>query len=89
MAKLTDAQLATNSLVVKNETVSKANTATRVGTLFEDFKDSKANKDDALGVVVHGATAGTARPTNYDVVMWIGSVEPTNAINDDIWQSTV
>jgi hypothetical protein len=48
-----------------------------------------AFKSTAMGVIVHGATAGTARPTGYAVVTWIGSVEPTNAINDDIWYSTV
>lgn len=39
-------------------------------------------------VVVHGATAGTARPTNATVVQWIGSVEPSNAQNGDLWIST-
>jgi hypothetical protein len=48
-----------------------------------------AFKDTAMGVIVHGATAGTARPTGYAVVTWIGSVEPTNATNNDIWYSTV
>ena len=40
---------------------------------------------NATGIVVHGATAGTSRPTIFDVVIWIGSVEPTNAANDDLW----
>lgn len=39
--------------------------------------------------VVHGATAGTARPTKTDgIVLWIGSVEPTNAENNDLWVDT-
>lgn len=38
--------------------------------------------------VVHGATAGTARPTGATYVEWVGSVEPTNAINDDTWVNT-
>jgi phage-related tail fiber protein len=41
-----------------------------------------------MGVIFHGATSGTTRPS-YTVVTWIGSVEPTNAINNDIWYSTV
>ena len=38
--------------------------------------------------VVHGATADTARPTGYASVMWMGSVEPTNAENNDVWIDT-
>lgn len=38
-------------------------------------------------VVEHGATAGTARPT-ADIVHWIGSVEPLNALDGDIWTDT-
>lgn len=41
--------------------------------------------------VNHGATAGTARPTigsnntAAPLVIWVGSVEPTNALATDIW----
>ena len=34
--------------------------------------------------VVHGATAGTARPTGYAGVIWYGSVQPTNAVAPDL-----
>ena len=50
--------------------------------------DDKADSANAMGSVVHGSTAGTARPTGYNVITWIGSVEPTNAENDDIWIDT-
>lgn len=50
--------------------------------------DDKAESANAMGVVVHGATAGTARPTGYNVITWIGSVEPTNATDDDTWIDT-
>jgi hypothetical protein len=43
---------------------------------------------NALGVVVHGSTAGTARPSGFAVIHWIGTVEPTNAVNGDIWTDT-
>ena len=43
---------------------------------------------NGMGVVVHGATAGTARPTGFAQVIWVGSVEPTNAVNDDVWVDT-
>ena len=38
----------------------------------------------------HGATAGTDRPTTKSdvIVLWIGSVEPTNAENNDLWVDT-
>lgn len=39
--------------------------------------------------VFHGATAGTARPTGYTHVTWVGSVEPTNANTaNDLWIDT-
>lgn len=43
---------------------------------------------NAMGSMYHGATAGTARPSGFNIVTWIGSVEPTNAINNDIWINT-
>lgn len=45
-------------------------------------------KSETKAVVNHGATAGTARPSGYGSVEWIGSVEPTNAINGDTWIDT-
>lgn len=39
--------------------------------------------------VVHGADNSVARPlTAQSVVVWVGSVEPLNAVNNDIWVST-
>lgn len=44
---------------------------------------------DQMQVVVnHGATAGTSRPAGATYVKWVGSVEPTNASNDDEWWDT-
>ena len=40
------------------------------------------------GSVVHGATADTARPSGFETVEWIGSVEPTNMANNDTWIDT-
>lgn len=42
---------------------------------------------DAVARVAHGATAGTARPTAA-LVIWIGSVEPTNRASGDLWVRT-
>lgn len=46
------------------------------------------SKTEIKGVINHGGTAGTARPTGFDSVEWIGTVEPTNATNDDTWIDT-
>lgn len=46
-----------------------------------------ADADDK-GFVEHGAVAGTARPAGFASIEWIGSVEPTNAIDGDTWIDT-
>lgn len=50
------------------------------------------NKTGALGQfeaqVVHGAVAGTARPSTSLSVMWVGTVTPTNAVNGDTYLNT-
>lgn len=38
-----------------------------------------------MGVVVHGATKATARPASFDVVVWIGTVEPEHGAENDLW----
>lgn len=39
--------------------------------------------------VFHGATGGTARPTNAGVVIWVGTATPTNANSStDFWIDT-
>lgn len=54
-----------------------------------DQSTVKARLDGfVMHTVVHGAVASTARPIGPAVVSWIGSVEPTNAINNDIWINT-
>ena len=41
--------------------------------------DSNKLATSGLGYVNHGATAGMARPTGWAAVLWLGSVEPSNA----------
>jgi hypothetical protein len=36
-------------------------------------------------VVNHGSAANTTRPSGAGAVYWIGTVEPTNALNNDLW----
>lgn len=55
MTQLTDLQLKQLSTVVKTETASKANTALRIGTLFENIIDSKTNNLSG-NTAVTGAT---------------------------------
>ncbi len=47
-----------------------------------------ADVTHTMGVVTHGASASVVRPSGFAVVTWIGSVEPTNAVNHDIWEDT-
>lgn len=47
---------------------------------------SKTGSDGTFETqVVHGSTAGTARPTTTLSVMWVGTVTPTNAANGDTY----
>ena len=37
------------------------------------------------GIVYHGSNASQARPDVEYPVMWVGSVEPINALDGDVW----
>lgn len=41
--------------------------------------------NNGKGYMNHGATAGTARPSGFASIEWLGSVEPTNMANGDTW----
>lgn len=41
--------------------------------------------NEGMGVIVHGATGATARGTIFKQYTWIGTVEPANAQDFDIW----
>ena len=76
----------------KNDEVHAA-TVARVAFRLTDADGNASSKEEMLGSlvggVVHGADNSVARPTGYAFVIWIGSVEPLNAINNDIWEVTV
>jgi len=59
-----------NAIYDKIETVGTASAISSAGGLI---------------FVNHGGTAGTSRPSVSGAVIWIGTVEPTNASNGDIW----
>lgn len=39
---------------------------------------------NAIGFVNHGATASTARPAGFVMIIWTGSVHPTNSTGIDL-----
>lgn len=67
--------------------VDTAGNLTTTGTINGRDVAADATKivNNGMGVVVHGATASTARPTGFACITWIGSVQPTNAATNDIW----
>jgi hypothetical protein len=40
---------------------------------------------DVMRVVSHGADANVARPADTAAVYWIGTVEPLQALDGDLW----
>ena len=84
-----------NSSDGTNATLVEADT-TNAGILGSDKWDeivanstkTSYTKTNVKGHVFHDSTAGTARATGFTSVEWVGSVEPTNAVNGDTWIDT-
>jgi hypothetical protein len=55
--------------------------------LFDVTGSGGAVAGGAMGAVNHGSDPDAARP-DYDVVHWVGSVEPNNALDGDLWTDT-
>jgi hypothetical protein len=70
--------------VTYNPTTKTVGLATGVGLTTT----SGALVNTGIVTVTHGSTASTARPSGAAVVYWRGSVEPTNALNGDLWYDT-
>ncbi len=69
-----------SGLVVKANNLSDlANAATARSNL------GAAAAADAVTAVNHGSNASAARPSGVTAVYWIGTVEPVNAVNGDLW----
>jgi len=69
-----------SGLVVKANNLSDlVNTTTARSNL------GAAAAADAVTAVNHGSNASTARPSGVTAVYWIGTVEPVNAVNGDLW----
>lgn len=79
---------------VKDSSITAAKVAADVATQAEldaglALKTNETTRSTSTkGFVNHGAVAGTARPTGYASIEWVGSVEPTNAIDGDTWVNT-
>ena len=89
-----DQELSADTVITTSDKASQAEA--EAGTENEKYMTALRTKqaidelglqpeDNIMGTIIHGATAGTARPSGFLSVTWIGSVEPTNATNDDIW----
>jgi hypothetical protein len=89
-ARLTDARTPTAHKTSHATGGTDALTASDIGAASSSHNHDStyAAKSTAFVTVSHGSTAGTARPTGIGAVYWIGSVEPTNAINGDQWYDT-
>jgi len=53
------------------------------------LEDTDVSTSGGVIYVYHSGVAGTSRPGVSGIVLWIGSVEPTNSINNDLWVNTV
>lgn len=92
-AKIVDAAVTTPKIGDAQVTPAKLSfdPATQVELDAETAARTAADtavKAGAMGVVNHGAVAGTARPAGYAAIHWLGSVEPTNAVDGDVWTNT-
>lgn len=65
------------------------NTLNEIAAAFNDDPNAiTALRSGSMGVVIHAADANVARPAGYGAIHWIGSVAPTNAIDNDVWTDT-
>jgi hypothetical protein len=99
-ARLSDARTPTSHTHTVEEindfpTIPEGGVSADAGNLLTEGTDSLPMLDPAdlpapelsnvIQVVSHGATASTARPEGAAAVYWIGTVEPTNATDGDLW----
>ena len=56
------------------------------GRLFGSFDGTTTVEYGVKDITVnHGSNASTARPTTPGKVIWVGTVEPANAVDGDEW----
>jgi hypothetical protein len=54
-------------------------------SILQALQKVVGNAQSAVTAVAHGSNASTARPSGATAVYWIGTVEPVNAVNGDLW----
>ena len=42
-------------------------------------------KETGVGFCHHGQNANTDRPGGYAIIVWMGGVTPTKAVDPDVW----
>ena len=82
-------QNTTNRFVTDSEKASwNAKASTTLATNTTDglmSKEDKSKLDTTMVTIIHGTDASATRPTGAKSVYWIGTVEPTNAMDNDMW----
>ena len=63
----------------------EALTGTNNTNMMTPLRTKEVILESATIVVNHGTNSSIARPSGASVVYWIGTVEPTNATNNDLW----
>jgi hypothetical protein len=91
------AVIATPSTVVRRDTAGRFQTvdpAVAADVATKAYADTKVAqgavaalsvKAETVGYMNHGTNASAARPVGYGAVFWFGTVEPINALPQDIW----
>lgn len=78
-----------NGLAITNLPASPSGANDAASKSYVDTKQAAATiAANGAGWVYHGSLAGTSRPSGFAAIIWVGSVEPTNAINNDVWYQT-
>jgi len=62
-----------------------AGTVAATDSILQALQKVVGNAQSAVTAVTHGSNASTARPSGVTAVYWIGTVEPVNAVNGDLW----
>lgn len=80
-------RLKLNDNVFVQPLIAKPDGSTVTTPIQADTEEVLALVSGAVIVVAHGAVAGTARPL-VTQVEWVGSVAPTNAVLNDLWNDS-